>query len=194
MEPMDLLAFKVVIEPDEDLWQSYYPAWEHLGAATFGSTIEEAAVHIKEVLQMIVEEIEEGGIEWPIAPCPPWEFSRPSIQDAPELVQFKCDPEHPDVVASHGGLPITDLEPGAAHNEAYRLIYVAMEDALASIHQRETWRANRTGGRAAKVFGPPTEKVDSEGKSHYAVEYSNGSETIRNNRELQARPATVSDE
>ena len=28
---MDLLAFKVVIEPDEDEWRSYYPDWEHLG-------------------------------------------------------------------------------------------------------------------------------------------------------------------
>ena len=52
---MDLLAFKVVIEPDEDAWRSYYPAWERLGAATCGETEEEAAANIKEVLEMIVE-------------------------------------------------------------------------------------------------------------------------------------------
>ena len=155
MKPMDLLAFKVVIEPDEDAWCSYYPAWEHIGAATGGETIEEAALNIKEVLEMIVEEIEEGEIEWPITPSPPWEFSKPSIQDAPELVQFKCAPEHPDAVASHGGLPIADLEPDTAHDDDYRLIYVAVEDVLAAIHQRETWRATRTGGRVSKFFALP---------------------------------------
>ena len=159
MDPIDLLRFKVVIEPDEDEWRSYYPAWEHLGAATCGDTQEEAAANIKEVLEMIVEEIEEGDIEWPIEPCAGWEFSKSSIQDAPELVQLKCAPEHPDVVASHGGLPVTDLEPDTAHADAYRLIYVAVEDVLAAIHQRETWRATRTGGRVSKFFAPITRKV-----------------------------------
>lgn len=80
---MDLLAFKVVIEPDEDTWASYYPAWINLGAATFGETQEEAAANIKEVLEMIVEEVEEGHIEWPIKPhVPNPEISKPSIQDA----------------------------------------------------------------------------------------------------------------
>ncbi len=154
---MDLLAFKVVIEPDEDAWASYYPAWINLGAATFGETQEEAAANIKEVLEMIVEEVEEGHIEWPIEPhVPNPEISKPSIQDAPELVQFRCAPEHPDAVASHGGLPIADLEPDIAHSNAYRLIYVAVEDVLAAIHQRETWRQTRTGGRVSKFFAPPT--------------------------------------
>ena len=106
---MDLLAFKVVIEPDEDVWQSYYPAWEHLGAATCGETQEEAAINIKEVLEMIVGEIEEGMIEWPIEPCAPdWDFSQPSIQSEPELVQLNCNHEHPGAVAEHGGLPVLD--------------------------------------------------------------------------------------
>ena len=84
----------MVIEPDEDVWQAYYPAWEHLEAATFGDTPEQAAAHIKEVLEMIVEEIEEGEIEWPIQSGTQWEeFSKLSIQRAPELVRLKCDVE-----------------------------------------------------------------------------------------------------
>ena len=194
MKPMDLLAFKVVIEPDEDVWATYYPAWEHLGAATFGSTPEEAAAHIKEVLEMILEGIEEGEIEWPITPCEPWEFSKPSIQDAPELVQLKCGLEHPDAIASHGGLPISDMEPDTAHNGAYRLIYVAVEDVLAAIHQRETWRANRTGGRVSKFFVPSTDESASAGEPNYGFTHVSHGEAIRNDHERRGRPATVSDE
>lgn len=153
MDTMDLLAFKVVIEPDEDVWQSYYPAWEHLGAATFGNTLEEAAAHIKEVLEMIVEEIEEGGIEWPVEPCAGWEFSKPSIQDAPEFIQRQCAPEFPDAIASHGGLPV-DGRSVADPSDCYRLIYVAMDDVLASIHARRTLRETRTGGLVSRIFTP----------------------------------------
>lgn len=148
---MDLLAFKVVIEPDEDVWQSYYPAWEHLGAATFGNTPEEAAANIKEVLEMIVEEIEEGMIEWPITPSPPWEFSKPSIQDAPELCSVKCAPEYPDAIASHGGLPV-DGRSVADPDDVYRLLYIATDDVLAAIHSRRTLRETRTGGLVSRIF------------------------------------------
>lgn len=155
---MDLLAFKVVIEPDEDVWQSYYPAWEHLGAATCGETQEEAAVNIKEVLEMIVGEIEEGMIEWPIEPCvPDWEFSQPSIQSEPELVELNCSHEHPGVVAEHGGLPVADTESGSDHSDVYRLIYVAMDDVMAEMYAHHTWLANRTGGYTPTVFAPPAE-------------------------------------
>ena len=153
MEPMALLAFKVVIEPDEDEWQSYYPAWVHLGAATCGDTREEAAANIKEVLEMIVEEIEEGEIEWPVEPGPHSEFSKPSIQDQPELMQLNCALEHTDAIASHGGLPVFDSESGTPHCQVYRLIYVGIEDVLASIHERRTWRETRTGGLVSRIFG-----------------------------------------
>ncbi len=153
---MDLLAFKVVIEPDEDVWRSYYPAWEHLGAATFGNTPEEAAANIKEVLEMIVGEIEEGMIEWPIEPCASdWEFSQPSIQSEPELVQLNCNHEHPGAVAEHGGLPVAYSESGSVNGDVYRLIYVAMDDVMAEMYARHTWLANRTGGYIPTVFVPP---------------------------------------
>lgn len=152
---MDLLAFKVVIEPDEDVWQSYYPAWEHLGAATFGSTPEEAAAHIKEVLEMIVGEVEEGEIEWPVTPSAPWEFSKPSIQDTPEFLDVRCAPEYPDAIASHGGLPVDGLSV-AGPDDVYRLIYIAMDDVLAAIHARRTLRETRTGGLVSRIFRPET--------------------------------------
>ena len=150
-----MLAFKVVIEPDEDVWRSYYPAWEHLGAATFGSTPDEAAANIKEVLEMIVEEIEESMIEWPIEPYPGWEFSKPSIQDVPEFLHVKCAPEYPDSIASHGGLPIDGFSV-AGPDEVYRLIYIAMDDVLTSIHARRTLRETRTGGLVSRIFTPET--------------------------------------
>ena len=126
---MDLLAFKVVIEPDEDAWASYYPAWINLGASTWGETREEAAANIKEVLEMLVEEIEEGQIEWPITPyVPNPETSKPSIQDAPEFVQLNCAPEHPDALASHGGLPVSDAGSNVAAGDIYRLMYLAVNN------------------------------------------------------------------
>ena len=161
MDPMDLLAFKVVIEPDEDLWQSYYPAWEHLGAATFGNTPEEAAANIKEVLEMIVEGIEDGDIEWPIEPCASWEFSKPSIQDAPEFIQVKCAPEYPDAIASHGGLPVDGL-PVVDPDGFYRLIYIAMDDVLASIYAQRTLRKTRTGGLVSRIFVPEAKNTPVE--------------------------------
>ena len=153
---MDLLAFKVVIEPDEDEWRSYYPAWEHLGASTCGDTPEAAAAAIKELLEFIFEEIEEGEIEWPVTPSGPWRFSKPSIQDAPELVRFKCGLDHADAVASHGGLPVADPETGEEYEVIYRLIYINIDDVLASIHARRTFLVTRTGGLVSRIF-PPSE-------------------------------------
>jgi predicted RNase H-like HicB family nuclease len=60
-EGMKTYVFKVVIEPDEDRWSAYCPALEHLGAATWGNTQEEALKHITEVVQMIVKELAEEG-------------------------------------------------------------------------------------------------------------------------------------
>ena len=54
-----LYGFRVVVEPDEDRWQSYCPALEHYGAATWGYTQEEALKNIGEVVQMILEELQE---------------------------------------------------------------------------------------------------------------------------------------
>jgi predicted RNase H-like HicB family nuclease len=58
---MKTYIFRVVIEPDEDVWAASCPALEYLGAATWGKTKEEAFKHITEVVQMIVEELVEEG-------------------------------------------------------------------------------------------------------------------------------------
>jgi predicted RNase H-like HicB family nuclease len=61
---MKTYSFKVVVEPDEDAqgnpaWHAYCPALERQGAATSGSTREEALKHINEVVQLVVESMIE---------------------------------------------------------------------------------------------------------------------------------------
>lgn len=58
---MKTYKFRVVIEPDEEGWHIYYPPWGRLGASTWGYTPEEAVQYIKEVLEMIIEELLEEG-------------------------------------------------------------------------------------------------------------------------------------
>lgn len=65
---MKTYTFKVVIEPDENRWHAYCPALEQYGAATWGNTQEEAFKHIREVIEMIIEELIEDGITIPEVP------------------------------------------------------------------------------------------------------------------------------
>ena len=58
---MKTYIFRVVVEPNEDRWSAHCPALEHLGAATWGYTREEALKHIDEVVHMIVAELIEEG-------------------------------------------------------------------------------------------------------------------------------------
>jgi predicted RNase H-like HicB family nuclease len=58
---MKTYLFKVVLEPDEDVWSAYCPALLPQGAATWGRTKEEALRHIQEVVQMVVESLMEHG-------------------------------------------------------------------------------------------------------------------------------------
>ena len=185
---MDLLAFKVVIEPDEDEWRAYYPGWEHLGASTCGETPEEAAAAIKEVLEIIFEEIEEGEIAWPVALSGPFRFSRPSIQDAPELVQLKCGLEHADAIASHGGLPVANPETGEEYDDIYRLIYINIDDVLASIHARRTFLATRTGGLVSRIF-PPSERQEATNGEASKFIYQGG--PLRDPARLPARAPAI---
>jgi predicted RNase H-like HicB family nuclease len=61
--------FRVVLEedrwPDEPpsaaVWRAYVPSLESLGAATWGETPQEALKNIREVLEMILEELAEEG-------------------------------------------------------------------------------------------------------------------------------------
>ncbi len=65
---MKTYTFKVVVEPDEDRWHAYCPALHHYGAATWGTTREEAAKHIQEVVQIIIDELSEDGTAIPLGP------------------------------------------------------------------------------------------------------------------------------
>jgi predicted RNase H-like HicB family nuclease len=58
-------TFSVVVEPDEDAWFAYCPALKGYGAATWGSTRDEALRHIREVVGMVVAELVEDGEELP---------------------------------------------------------------------------------------------------------------------------------
>lgn len=58
-------TFSVVVEPDEDAWFAYCPALEGYGAATWGSTRDEALRHIREVVEMVVAELVEEGENLP---------------------------------------------------------------------------------------------------------------------------------
>ena len=53
--------FRVVVEPDEDRWHAYCPVLEDKGGATWGYTREEALKNIREVVEMIMEELIEDG-------------------------------------------------------------------------------------------------------------------------------------
>ena len=54
--------FRVVVEPDHGRWHACCPALEDIGGATWGYTKEEALKNIKEVVDVIIEElIEDGG-------------------------------------------------------------------------------------------------------------------------------------
>jgi predicted RNase H-like HicB family nuclease len=55
-------TFKVVVEPDGDRWHADCPALQEYGAATWGTTQEQAYRPIQEVVQMIIEEVREDGI------------------------------------------------------------------------------------------------------------------------------------
>jgi predicted RNase H-like HicB family nuclease len=71
---MKTYSFKVVIEPDQDAdgnlaWHAYCPALVNIGAATSGSTRDEALKNINEVVRMIVQEFIEEGTPLPEGPA-----------------------------------------------------------------------------------------------------------------------------
>ena len=58
---MTSYVLRVVLEPDEDAWRAYVPDLEARGAATWGTSREEALRNIQEVAQMVVENMIEDG-------------------------------------------------------------------------------------------------------------------------------------
>ncbi len=64
---MKSYVFRVVLEPDQDVWRAFIPELEAKGAATWGNTKEEALRNIHEVAQMVIEALLEDGE--PLPPC-----------------------------------------------------------------------------------------------------------------------------
>jgi len=58
---MKSYLFRVVLEPDEDVWRAYIPELEAKGGATWGHTKEEALRNIQEVAQLVIEGLLEDG-------------------------------------------------------------------------------------------------------------------------------------
>lgn len=57
-------SYTVVIEPDEDVFHAYVPVLP--GCHTYGATIDEALVNIREAIALHLEVMVEDGVEPPI--------------------------------------------------------------------------------------------------------------------------------
>jgi predicted RNase H-like HicB family nuclease len=58
---MKSYVFTVKVEPDAEAWRAYVPELESKGAATWGKTRQEALANMREVLQMVLEDLLEEG-------------------------------------------------------------------------------------------------------------------------------------
>ncbi len=65
---MKTYVFRVVVEPDEERWHAYCPVLEEYGAATWGYTQEEALKNIREIVEMVLEELAEDNQPIPEGP------------------------------------------------------------------------------------------------------------------------------
>lgn len=66
---MKSYVFRVVLEPDQDVWRAFIPELEAKGAATWGNTKEEGLRNIHEAAQMVIEALLEDGEPLPRAIC-----------------------------------------------------------------------------------------------------------------------------
>ena len=62
---MRTYTFKVIVEPDEGGYHAYCPALRRYGAATQGSSEDEAVKNISEVVQTIMDQLREDGTPLP---------------------------------------------------------------------------------------------------------------------------------
>ncbi len=58
---MKSYIFKVIVEPDDDVWHARIPELESRGAATWGTTREDALKNIQEVARIVIEDMIEDG-------------------------------------------------------------------------------------------------------------------------------------
>lgn len=60
---MKTYIFPIAFEEADSAWHVYVPGLEAHGAATWGKTRDEALRNIQEVVQMLVEEFDDSGVE-----------------------------------------------------------------------------------------------------------------------------------
>ena len=65
--PTKAYSFRVVVEPDEDVFHAYCPVLK--GCHTWGHTFEEALANIQEAVQCHVEALLQAGDSIPTAPA-----------------------------------------------------------------------------------------------------------------------------
>lgn len=66
---MKTYVFRVVVKPDEDRWLAFCPALELYAATTWGYTREEALRNIREVVEMVLQELVEDSEAIPEDPA-----------------------------------------------------------------------------------------------------------------------------
>jgi len=76
----------VVVEPAEDAWHAYCPTLLDYGAATWGTTREDALEHIREVVTMVVEHLAEEKMPVLTAPA---DLTRPPLE---QVIVTVCVP------------------------------------------------------------------------------------------------------
>ena len=65
---MKSYVFRVVVEPDNGRWYAYCPALEDQGAVTWGRSEREALDNIREVVEMVIDDMLEEGDPLPSEP------------------------------------------------------------------------------------------------------------------------------
>jgi len=58
---MKSFVFKIALERDEDVWHARVPELESHGAATWGTTRDEAFRNLQEVTRVVIEEMLQDG-------------------------------------------------------------------------------------------------------------------------------------
>ncbi len=66
---MNSYAFRVIVEPDDGGWHASCPVLESRGAYTWGESQEEALNNIRNAVQMVVDDLLDGGEAVPSEPA-----------------------------------------------------------------------------------------------------------------------------
>jgi predicted RNase H-like HicB family nuclease len=68
---MKTFRYRVVVEPDDEVWHAYCPTLEAHGVATWGATCPEALDNLQVVLRLVLESLRAHGEPIPEEPVDP---------------------------------------------------------------------------------------------------------------------------